>query len=79
VRVAFTDRGPGIADIGQAPAEGYTSGSGLCLGLSGALRLVHEFPIDSAPGLGTAIRITMWAPHVPAPARGLKDRTPSRQ
>ncbi|MFF3307408.1 anti-sigma regulatory factor [Streptomyces sp. NPDC002952] len=76
LRVVFTDRGPGIADVEQALSDGYTSGGGLGLGLSGARRLVHEFDIDSTPGLGTTIRIVMWAPHVPAPVRNGKDRTP---
>ena len=51
------DRGPGIADVEQALKEGYTSGKGLGLGLSGAKRLVDRFEIASAPGAGT--RVTM--------------------
>ncbi|MGW7264426.1 ATP-binding protein [Streptomyces sp. NPDC054842] len=76
VRVVFTDRGPGMAGVEQALSDAYTSGGGLGLGLSGARRLVHEFAIDSTPGIGTTIRITVWAPHVPAPARSAQDRTP---
>src|ERR1700761_4181492 len=53
VRLTFKDKGPGIADIAQALTDGYTSGGGLGLGLSGAKRLVNEFDIQSAPGQGT--------------------------
>lgn len=60
VRVTFTDEGPGIADINLALTDGYTTGSGLGLGLSGARRLVDEFALDSAPGKGTRITITKW-------------------
>ncbi len=60
VRVHFADDGPGIADIDLAMTDGYTSGSGLGLGLSGARRLVDEFEIDTAAG-GTRITFTKWA------------------
>src|SRR5690606_438562 len=46
VRLTFRDEGPGIPDIGQALTDGWTSGSGLGLGLSGARRLVDEFELD---------------------------------
>src|SRR5581483_249833 len=60
VRLVFTDRGPGIADIGQAMKDGYTSGNGLGLGLGGAKRLSNEFAIASRPGEGTRVEITRW-------------------
>ncbi|HEV7204134.1 MAG TPA: anti-sigma regulatory factor [Jatrophihabitans sp.] len=60
VRVGFHDEGPGIADINLALTDGYTTGAGLGLGLSGARRLVDEFGLDSAPGAGTRITITKW-------------------
>src|SRR5215203_2223065 len=53
VRLTFEDHGPGIADIEQALRDGYTSGSGLGLGLGGAKRLSNEFHIDSRVGEGT--------------------------
>lgn len=62
VRVTFIDRGPGIADIEQAMTDGYTSGGGMGLGLSGARRLTDEFDIASSPGLGTTVTITKWKP-----------------
>lgn len=61
IRVRFADEGPGIADIDLAMTDGYTSGSGLGLGLSGARRLVDEFEIDTAAGAGTRITLTKWS------------------
>lgn len=60
VRVIFSDEGPGIADIDQALKDGFTTGGGLGLGLSGARRLSNEFDIQSAVGEGTTITITRW-------------------
>jgi serine/threonine-protein kinase RsbT len=60
VRLVFTDHGPGIADIEQALTDGWTSGKGMGLGLSGSRRLVDEFELDSAPGQGTRVTITKW-------------------
>jgi serine/threonine-protein kinase RsbT len=40
--------------------DGWTSGSGLGLGLTGAKRLVNEFELDTEPGKGTRITITRW-------------------
>jgi serine/threonine-protein kinase RsbT len=63
VRLHFEDQGPGIADLALAMTDGYTSGGGLGLGLSGAKRLSDEFHIDSAPGKGTRITIIRWKPY----------------
>jgi len=60
LRLAFEDRGPGIADIQLAMKDGYSSAGGLGLGLSGAKRLSNEFAIDTAPGRGTRITLTRW-------------------
>ncbi|MET0332010.1 MAG: anti-sigma regulatory factor [Dyella sp.] len=61
LRLIFCDEGPGIADLKLAMTDGWTSGSGLGLGLSGAKRLVDEFELDTSPGKGTRIQITRWA------------------
>lgn len=61
VRVAFSDDGPGIADLDLALTDGWTSGSGLGLGLSGARRLVDEFELASGPGSGTRVVVTKWS------------------
>lgn len=60
VRLIFEDSGKGIADIGQAMTDGYTTGSGLGLGLGGAKRLVGEFEIVTQAGAGTRVTITQW-------------------
>jgi serine/threonine-protein kinase RsbT len=60
LRLTFEDKGPGIADVPQALRDGYTTGSGLGLGLGGARRLSSEFDIVSAAGQGTSVRITRW-------------------
>lgn len=58
----FIDHGPGIPDIAQALKDGYTTGGGMGLGLSGAKRLSDEFEIESAPGVGTTVKIRKWKP-----------------
>jgi serine/threonine-protein kinase RsbT len=60
LRLTFRDEGPGIPDIKLAMTDGWTSGSGLGLGLTGAKRLVEEFELDTAPGKGTRVTITRW-------------------
>lgn len=60
VRLIFDDKGPGIPDIARALEDGYTSGNGMGLGLSGAKRLVNEFDIRSSPGAGTTVTLTRW-------------------
>ena len=62
LRLHFADSGPGIADLTLAMKDGYTTGGGLGLGLSGAKRLSDEFDIDSEPGKGTKITIIRWKP-----------------
>ena len=60
IRLTFVDEGPGIADIARAMTDGYTSGSGLGLGLSGAKRLSNDFSVQSAPGKGTQVMLARW-------------------
>jgi serine/threonine-protein kinase RsbT len=60
LQLTFRDHGPGIADVELALRDGYTSGSGLGLGLGGARRLANEFEIESRPGEGTRVRIIRW-------------------
>ena len=61
VKLYFSDEGPGIADIDLALTDGWTSGSGLGLGLSGARRLVDEFELTSKPGAGTSVVVVKWS------------------
>lgn len=61
IRVTFTDEGPGIANVDLALTDGWTTGDGLGLGLSGARRLVDEFELVSKPGAGTSVVVAKWA------------------
>lgn len=60
LRLTFEDEGPGIADVELAMRDGYTTGSGLGLGLGGSKRLVNEFEIVSRLGEGTRVTIIKW-------------------
>ena len=60
VKLTFTDQGPGIADLDRALTDGYTTGHGLGLGLSGAKRLCNEFAVKSTPGSGTIVTLARW-------------------
>ncbi|MCE9604285.1 MAG: anti-sigma regulatory factor [Planctomycetia bacterium] len=60
LRMIFEDQGPGIPDLKLAMTDGYTTGGGLGMGLSGAKRLVSEFDIVSRPGEGTRVVATKW-------------------
>lgn len=60
LKLRFADEGPGIPDLDLALTDGWTSGSGLGMGLSGAKRLVNEFDIDTKVGGGTRVTIVRW-------------------
>lgn len=60
LRLHFEDQGPGIPDLDLALTDGWTSGAGLGVGLSGSRRLVNEFEIRTAVGEGTCVSITRW-------------------
>jgi serine/threonine-protein kinase RsbT len=61
IRIDFTDDGPGITDVDLALTDGWSSGDGLGLGLSGARRLVDEFELTSKPGRGTSVVVVKWS------------------
>ncbi|MFI0897574.1 anti-sigma regulatory factor [Streptomyces sp. NPDC020983] len=61
VKVTFRDEGPGIADLELALTDGWSSGKGMGLGLSGARRLADEFELVSEPGRGTCVVVVKWA------------------
>ena len=60
VRLTFEDKGPGIPNMELAMTDGWSSGKGLGLGLTGTRRLVNEFEIESIVGVGTRVVITRW-------------------
>jgi serine/threonine-protein kinase RsbT len=60
LRLTFEDEGPGIPDLALALTDGYTTGTGMGLGLSGSRRLVNEFDLWSEPGKGTRVTVTRW-------------------
>jgi len=60
LRLSFVDEGPGIANLTLAMTDGWTSGNGLGMGLSGTKRLVNDFHIESQLGHGTRVTITRW-------------------
>ncbi|MFC9932457.1 ATP-binding protein [Streptomyces sp. NPDC127190] len=72
LRLSFVDNGPGIRDVELAMTDGYTTGGGLGLGLSGAKRLMDEFEIDTGPGRGTTVTVIAWTAGVPAARSGLR-------
>ncbi|HEY1976408.1 MAG TPA: ATP-binding protein [Candidatus Baltobacteraceae bacterium] len=61
LRASFSDSGPGIPDIGKAMTDGYSSGNGLGLGLSGSRRLVDDFKLETTVGKGTQVTVIKWA------------------
>ena len=60
LRLIFADEGPGIEDLERAMTDGYTTGNGLGLGMSGAKRLCNEFAVKSTPGQGTIVTLARW-------------------
>jgi serine/threonine-protein kinase RsbT len=60
IRLVFSDKGPGIPDVAQALTDGYTSKSGMGLGLGGSKRLMNDFELKTAPGEGTTVTVTRW-------------------
>ena len=61
VWLSFTDEGPGIPDIELALRDGWSSGNGMGLGLSGARRLVDEFDLRTVVDEGTTVTVVKWA------------------
>jgi serine/threonine-protein kinase RsbT len=60
LKLVFEDNGPGIPDVQAALKDGFTTGSGMGLGLGGSKRLVNEFSIESAVGKGTKVTVIRW-------------------
>lgn len=62
LRLTFEDNGPGIPDIDRALQDGFSTGGGMGLGLPGARRLMNEFELASASGVGTRVSVVKWKP-----------------
>jgi serine/threonine-protein kinase RsbT len=60
LKLIFEDQGPGIRDIAAALRDGFTTGTGMGLGLGGSKRLVSDFEIQSEPGKGTRVTVIRW-------------------
>jgi serine/threonine-protein kinase RsbT len=60
LQLTVMDEGPGIEDLNLALKDGWTTGTGLGIGLPGAKRLVNEFTITSKPGVGTTVTVIRW-------------------
>jgi serine/threonine-protein kinase RsbT len=60
ILVVARDEGPGISDIELAMRDGYSSARSLGLGLPGAKRVMDEFELVSAPGMGTTVTMRKW-------------------
>ena len=60
LRLTFEDKGPGIPDVDRALEDGYSTGSGMGLGLPGARRLTNEFELTSTVGVGTCVTVVQW-------------------
>lgn len=61
VALRAEDDGPGIADVGLALTEGFSTAGGLGCGLPGVRRLMDEFDIASRVGAGTCVTTRKWA------------------
>ena len=74
VEIRLEDEGPGIADIGLAMTEGWSTASeevrnmgfGAGMGLPNMKRNADSLDIDSKPGSGTKVRMTFILPQGPA-------------
>jgi serine/threonine-protein kinase RsbT len=60
IEICVSDEGPGIANVEKAMRDGYSSGTGLGMGLPGTRRLMDDMAIDSEFGRGTTVTIRKW-------------------
>jgi serine/threonine-protein kinase RsbT len=60
LKLTFEDNGPGIPDLAAALKDGFTTGSGMGLGLGGSKRLVNEFDVQTEVGKGTKVTVIRW-------------------
>lgn len=60
LEIQVSDQGPGIANVTQVLKDGFTTGTGLGMGLPGTKRLMDEMSIESTVGSGTTVIIRKW-------------------
>lgn len=59
-RIQVVDQGRGIENVEQAMTRGYSTGSGLGLGLGGAQKLCNRLTVESNAGKGTTVILDYW-------------------
>ena len=59
LNVTALDQGPGIENLSQVLAGGYSTSGGLGLGLCGLQRIADEFDIRTQPGKGTEVFVSI--------------------
>jgi serine/threonine-protein kinase RsbT len=60
VEIVAADQGPGLADVSTVMQDGYSTDTGLGIGLRGSGRLMDEFEIASVMGKGTTVTMKKW-------------------
>jgi serine/threonine-protein kinase RsbT len=60
IKVVCEDNGPGIANVELVMQDGYSTSSGLGMGLPGTKRLMDEFEIETKLGVGTKVTVRKW-------------------
>ena len=60
IEVVCEDDGPGIANVELVMQDGYSTSSGLGMGLPGTKRLMDEFEIETKLGIGTKVTVRKW-------------------
>jgi signal transduction histidine kinase/DNA-binding response OmpR family regulator len=60
--IKIRDSGPGVLNLENILEGRYKSSTGMGMGILGARRLMDQFQIDSAPGLGTTVWLKKLLP-----------------
>lgn len=60
VVIIASDKGPGIENLDLAISDNYSTSGTLGLGLPGIKRMADEMTIESTPGKGTVVKVSLW-------------------
>lgn len=60
LRMIAVDKGPGVADVSRALADGYSTAGSMGSGLGAIRRLSDSFDLYSVPGSGTVVVADFW-------------------